>query len=344
LSTLARETGATDSWHFETGHAILLAALVLAALTAVLPPALMRPPAWMVLPFADWINWLFVFLKDDLGFIHVTRAISSLVEWLLDISANILYGKNRWPRFDQLPWSVIAITAFFIGYGLKGWRLGLLSGGTFVWIALFERALNPILNIAQSLPHFAYMIPVVIFVGVGPKAGAIVTIIFATPPMIRMTILGLKMVAPEVVESGKMCGATAWQLLRHVRTPTARTEILVGVNQVIMQCLAMVVLASFIGMPGLGQKLLQLLQSLKIGRSIEIGITIVLIAVTLDRCSKAWAEKQPVHHERGTPWWQQYRIALLWAALTAAAFALSAVWPLAYETPSRFAASSSSGS
>jgi glycine betaine/proline transport system permease protein len=368
LSTLARETGATDSWHFETGHAILLAALVLAALTAVLPPALMRPPAWMVLPFADWINWLFVFLKDDLGFIHVTRAISSLVEWLLDISANILYGKNRWPRFDQLPWSVIAITAFFIGYGLKGWRLGLLSGGTFVWIALlgqwkwametlsviliatpfavflglalgvaawryprFERALNPILNIAQSLPHFAYMIPVVIFVGVGPKAGAIVTIIFATPPMIRMTILGLKMVAPEVVESGKMCGATAWQLLRHVRTPTARTEILVGVNQVIMQCLAMVVLASFIGMPGLGQKLLQLLQSLKIGRSIEIGITIVLIAVTLDRCSKAWAEKQPVHHERGTPWWQQYRIALLWAALTAAAFALSAVWPLAYE-------------
>ena len=368
MSTLARETGATDSWHFETGHAILLAALVLAALTAVLPPALMRPPAWMVLPFADWINWLFVFLKDDLGFIHVTRAISSLVEWLLDISANILYGKNRWPRFDQLPWSVIAITAFFIGYGLKGWKLGMLSGGTFVWIALlgqwkwametlsviliatpfavflglalgvaawrsprFERVLNPILNIAQSLPHFAYMIPVVIFVGVGPKAGAIVTIIFATPPMIRMTILGLKMVAPEVVESGKMCGATAWQLLRHVRTPTARTEILVGVNQVIMQCLAMVVLASFIGMPGLGQKLLQLLQSLKIGRSIEIGITIVLIAVTLDRCSKAWAEKQPVHHERGTPWWQQYRIALLWAALTAAAFALSAVWPLAYE-------------
>jgi glycine betaine/proline transport system permease protein len=277
VSTLAREPGTADSWHFETGHAILLTALALAALTAVLPSALVRPPAWMVLPFADWINWFFVFLKDDLGFIHVTRAISRLVEWLLDISANILYGKNRWPRFEQLPWSVIAITAFFIGYGLKGWKLGMLSGGTFVWIALlgqwkwametlsviliatpfavflglalgiaawrsprFERVLNPILNIAQSLPHFAYMIPVVIFVGVGPKAGAIVTIIFATPPMIRMTILGLKMVAPEVVESGKMCGATAWQLLRHVRTPTARTEILVGVNQVIMQCLAMV--------------------------------------------------------------------------------------------------------
>ena len=99
-----------------------------------------------------------------------------------------------------------------------------------------------------------------------------------------------------------MCGATRWQLLRHVRIPTARSDILVGVNQVIMQSLAMVVLASFIGMPGLGQKLLQLLQSLKMGRSVEIGITIVLLAVVLDRCSKAWAERQPEHFEKGTPW------------------------------------------
>lgn len=368
MSDPALGSDASGTWRFDPGHAILATALALAVFTVFLPSGLMRPPEWMVLPFADWINWLFIFIKDDLGFIYVTRALSGFVEWLLNVSANILYGKNRWPRLDKLPWSVVAITAFFIGYSLKGWKLGLLSGGTFVWIALlgqwkwametlsviliatpfavfvglalgitawrypsFERALHPVLNIAQSLPHFAYMIPVVIFVGVGPKAGAIVTIIFATPPMIRMSILGLKKVAPEVVESGKMCGATAWQLLRHVRTPTARADILVGVNQVIMQCLAMVVLASFIGMPGLGQKLLQLLQALKIGRSIEIGITIVLIAVTLDRCSKAWAEKQPVHHERGTPWWQEHRIALLWAGFTAAAFALSALWPLAYE-------------
>jgi len=91
----------------------------------------------------------------------------------------------------------------------------------------------------------------------------------------------------------------------------------------------MVVLASFIGMPGLGQKLLQLLQALKIGRSIEIGITIVLLAVVLDRCSKAWALKEPVHFERGTPWWQRNKYWLLWAALVAAAFALAQVWPYA---------------
>ena len=90
-----------------------------------------------------------------------------------------------------------------------------------------------------------------------------------------------------------MCGANSWQLLRFVRVPSARTEILVGVNQVIMQCLAMVVLASFIGMPGLGQKLLQLLQALKVGRSVEIGITIVLIAVMLDsvrRLGSYWSQ------------------------------------------------------
>jgi glycine betaine/proline transport system permease protein len=344
-------------------HGLLLLAFVLAVLKFILPENLIRPPDWLVWPFADWINWTFVFVKDDLGFFHVSRAFAGGVEWLLDVSANLLYGKNRWPKLGPIPWTVIAVTAFMIGYSLRGWRLGLLSGGTFVWIAMMgqwkwtmetlsvilvaapfailvglllgiaswrsrrvEVALNPILNIAQSLPHFAYMIPVVIFIGVGPKAGAIVTIIFATPPMIRMTLLGLKKVPPEVVESGKMCGATNWQLLWKVRVPTARTEVLVGVNQVIMQCLAMVVLASFIGMPGLGQKLLQLLQALKVGRSIEIGITIVLVAVVLDRCSKAWAEKQPVHFDKGTPWWQRHKMVLIWGGLVTIAFVAAQFW------------------
>ncbi len=342
---------------------LLIAALALAVFKFVLPVGLVRPPEWLVWPFADWINWAFVFVKDDLGFIHVTRAFAGGVEWLLDVSANLLYGKNRWPKIGPIPWTVVAITAFMIGYALRGWGLAMLSGGTFVWVALLgqwkwtmetlsvilvaapfailvglllgiaswrnrrvENALNPLLNIAQSLPHFAYMIPVVIFIGVGPKAGAIVTIIFATPPMIRMTMLGLKKVPPEVVESGKMCGATGLQLLWRVRVPTAREDILVGVNQVIMQCLAMVVLASFIGMPGLGQKLLQLLQALKVGRSIEIGITIVLVAVVLDRCSKAWAERQPKHFEKGTPWWKRYRLLLIWAGLVAVAFIAAQFW------------------
>lgn len=347
---------------------LLILAAALSFSKGALPEAMIRLPEALVPPLADWINIGFAFLREDLGLIHVSRFIADGVQSLLDVTANLLYGRNRWPRIGALPWSVIAVSAFMLGYALGGWRLALLAGGTFVWIALMgqwkwametlsviliaapiavglglilgvaawrrrwvEAGLTPLLNVAQSLPHFSYMIPVVVFIGVGPKAGAIVTVIFATPPMIRMTLLGLKKVAPETIESGQMCGASRWQLLWRVRAPTARSEILVGVNQVIMQCLAMVVLASFIGMPGLGQKLLQLLQALKIGRSIEIGITIVLLAVMLDRCSKAWVALQPQHHEKGAPWWARHRLWLIWAGAAAAAFLVSSFWPLAYE-------------
>jgi glycine betaine/proline transport system permease protein len=135
-----------------------------------------------------------------------------------------------------------------------------------------------VLAVLQTLPFFTYLLPAVIFFKVGPTAGAVATIVYAIPPMILMTTLGLKKVPPEVVEAGKMAGASRWQMLSKVYLPTARTEILVGVNQVIMLCLAMVVLTAFIGMPGLGAKLLALMNSFRLGRSFEIGVTIVLLA------------------------------------------------------------------
>ncbi len=344
-------------------EAILLVALVLVVFRNVLPAGLLRVPEGMVLPFADWINASFDFARDELGLMAFTRAFSDVVEFCLDVTANLLYGKSRWPNVGPIPWVVIAATAMMAGFALGGVRLAALAGGTFVWIAvmgqwkwametlsvivvavpfsvvfgllmgilawrsrLAERILNPVLNIAQSLPHFAYMIPVVVFIGVGPKAGAIVTIIFSVPPMIRMTLLGLRGVSPEIIESGKMSGTTRWQLMTRVRLPAARTEILIGVNQVIMQSLAMVVLASFIGMPGLGQKLLQLLQALKIGLSVEIGITIVLLAIVLDRMSKAWAVKQPEHVE-GATWIHRHRLLVIWVGLVALGFVAAWLHP-----------------
>jgi glycine betaine/proline transport system permease protein len=266
---------------------------------------------------------------------------------LLDTTANILFGKRRWPNFEPIPWSSIAAVAAVIGYYLGGWRLSALAGGTFVWTALigqwkiamqtlsviavavpfaffvglllgitawkfawFDRAIKPVLSVLQTLPFFTYLLPAVIFFKVGPTAGAVATIVYAIPPMILMTTLGLQKVSPEVVEAGKMAGCTKWQMLRHVYIPAARTEILVGVNQVIMLCLAMVVLTAFIGMPGLGAKLLAMMGSFKLGRSFEIGVTIVLVAVMLDRLSKAWVVKLPVHFERGTPWWQRHKFLL----------------------------------
>ena len=143
----------------------------------------------------------------------------------------------------------------------------------------------PLLTIAQTMPHFSYLVPVMVLFGVGDHAGAIATIIFATPPMIRLTLLGLKSVQPEVIEAGMMNGCKNLQLLFKVLIPTARHDILIGVNQVIMQCLAMAVIASFIGAKGLGFNLLLALNQLRIGQALELGICIVLIAVVLDKLS-----------------------------------------------------------
>ncbi len=237
--------------------------------------------------------------------------------------------ENQWARWPGLPWTVVTGAVVILGYALGGVGLACFVGFAFTYIAIFgqwepsmqtlsfvliaaptailiglflgvwsyksktvENILNPLLNVAQIMPHFAYLIPVMVFFGIGDHAGAIATIIFATPPMVRLTNLGLKKVPAEVGEAGLMNGCTDWQLMRRVLIPSARRDILLGVNQVIMQCLAMVVIASLIGAKGLGNDLLIALNRLRIGLALEIGICIVLIAIVLDRLSLAWANKQ----------------------------------------------------
>ena len=163
-----------------------------------------------------------------------------------------------------------------------------------------ENFLNPLLNVAQTMPHYSYLVPIMVLFGIGDHAGAIATIIFATPPMVRLTLLGLRKVSPEVIEAGKMSGCTDYQLLSEVLIPTARRDILIGVNQVIMQCLAMAVIASFIGAKGLGWNLLLALNQLRIGLALEAGVCITLIAVLLDKLSLAWANKQKNYFENPT--------------------------------------------
>ena len=321
---------------------LLAVAIILMVTRPILPDSLIRLPDWAILSWDVWLSNFFNFVKDDLGLIYFTRTLTAGLENLLDITGNLLFGKRRWPHLGPIPWTSIAAVAAVIGYWLGGWRMALLSGGTFVWTALigqwkiamqtmsvlavaapmaffiglflgilawkyewFDKAIRPILSVLQTLPFFTYLLPAVIFFKVGPTAGAVATIVYAIPPMILMTTVGLKKVSPEIVEAGKMSGSSRWQMLRYVYIPAARTEILVGVNQVIMLCLAMVVLTAFIGMPGLGAKLLLMMNSFKLGRSFEIGITIVLLAIMLDRCTKVWVVKQPEHFEKGTPWWKK---------------------------------------
>ena len=268
---------------------------------------------------------------------------------------------NPWARMPGLPWTVIAGGATILGYALAGRGLALLVGFSMTYISVFgqwepamqtlsfvlvaapvsvsiglalgiwafrsktvEAVLNPLLNMAQIIPHFSYLIPVMVFFGIGDHAGAIATVIFATPPMVRLTLLGLKKLGPEVAESGMMSGCTNWQLLTNVLVPTARRDILIGVNQVIMQCLAMVVLASLIGAKGLGIDLLIALNRLDIGKATEIGICIVLIAIVLDRMSLAWANKQTDYFS-SLSFIEKHKYSLVFAALFMIALGLAYV-------------------
>ena len=236
---------------------------------------------------------------------------------------------NPWAELPGLPWTIVAAAAIILGYKLNGKGLAIFSAITMIYISVFgqwepsmqtlsfvmvaapisfllgmvlgiwayrskrvEAILNPILNVMQTMPHYAYLVPIMVLFGIGDHAGAIATIIFATPPMVRLTLLGLRKVSPEVIEAGKMSGCNDFQLLFKVLIPTARRDILIGVNQVIMQCLAMAVIASFIGAKGLGWNLLLALNQLRIGLALEAGVCISLIAVLLDKMSLAWANKQ----------------------------------------------------
>ena len=349
---------------------LLIGAVVLTVAQYIgwLPNWMHRLPETAIPNFAMVLDIIFNFVKDDLGLLTFTRTLTEGLEWLLDVSGNIFYGKNRWPNIGPMPWTGLAAIAAVTGYYLGGWRLSLLGGGTMIWTALIgqwtiamqtmsvlaiaaplafviglsfgiaawkyewvDKTIKPVLSVLQTLPFFTYLLPAVIFFKVGPTAGAVATTIYAIPPMILMTTLGLQKVSSEVVEAGKMSGCSKYQMLRHVYLPSARTEILVGVNQVIMLCLAMVVLTAFIGMPGLGAKLLAMMGSFKLGRSFEIGVTIVLLAVMLDRMSKAWVVKQPEHFERGTPFWKRHQMLLLGAGLFVGFTLLSLVLPIAAE-------------
>ena len=239
---------------------------------------------------------------------------------------------HEWLVLPALPWTVVVSAVAILGYALKGWKLATFAGTAIAYTAIFgqwqpametlsfvlvsvplsflsglflgilayksksfETFITPLLNVAQTMPHFSYLVPAVVLFGIGDQAGAIATVIFATPPMVRLTLLGLKRVSPEVVKAGMMSGCNQFQLLFQVLIPTARRDILLGVNQIIMQCLAMAVIASFIGTKGLGFNLLVALNQLRVGQALELGISIVLIAVVLDKLSLAWANK-PVNY------------------------------------------------
>ena len=156
----------------------------------------------------------------------------------------------------------------------------------------FEAGIRPVLDAMQTTPAFVYLVPIVMLFSVGNVAGVLATIVFALPPIIRLTSLGIRQVHPELVEAAQAFGATNWQVLVRVQVPLAMPTILAGLNQTIMMALSMVVIAALIGAGGLGSPVILGLNTLDIGRAVIGGLSIVLMAIVLDRITQSMAQKK----------------------------------------------------
>jgi len=173
----------------------------------------------------------------------------------------------------------------------------------------------------------AYLGPVVILFGFGQVPAMLATLGFAVPPMARCTILGIRTVPSEILEAGRMSGCTPRQLLWRVEIPAAQQALLLGLNQAVMQTLAMVVIASLVGASGLGQKLLFSLQQLQIGKAVEQGVAITLIAIVLDRMTQAFMRRPFTHKPKGLPFYLRHKHLTAFAALTVIAILLAQLFP-----------------
>ncbi|AEH61546.1 binding-protein-dependent transport systems inner membrane component [Methanosalsum zhilinae DSM 4017] len=152
--------------------------------------------------------------------------------------------------------------------------------------------IRPVLDFMQTMPSFVYLIPAVIFFGLGNVPGLVATIVFAMPPPIRLTILGIQHVPKELKEVGDAFGSTPMQKLMKIEIPSAMPSIMAGVNQCIMLSLSMVVIAAMIGAPGLGYQVLAAIQRIDIGSGFEAGLGIVIIAIILDRLTQSLTPKR----------------------------------------------------
>ncbi|WP_318201795.1 ABC transporter permease [Streptomyces sp. SCL15-4] len=197
------------------------------------------------------------------------------------------------PTMQTLALMVVAVLASVAVGALLGVAAGLSDR--------LDRALRPVLDTMQVLPAFAYLLPVVLVFGIGVPAAVLATVVYAAPPMARLTALGLRGADPEVLEAVESLGATRRQRLLTARIPLAREELLLGLNQTIMMALSMAVIAAVIGAGGLGDRVYQALASVDVGAALAAGIPLVLLAIVLDRLTAAAGEDTARPRAAGRP-------------------------------------------
>lgn len=183
---------------------------------------------------------------------------------------------------------------------IVGIPLGILAAGS----DRFLKIIRPILDIMQTIPSFVYLVPIVMLFGVGIVPGVIATIVFALPPIIRLTNLGIRQVPGDLVEAANSFGSTAWQKLVEVQLPLAMRTIMAGLNQTLMLALSMSVIAALIGAGGLGLVVNTGLGRLDVGMATAGGLGIVVLAIVLDRITQGLSEQRSV---RSVSLWQTLR-------------------------------------
>ncbi|WP_174668355.1 glycine betaine ABC transporter substrate-binding protein [Psychrobacter sp. DAB_AL32B] len=236
--------------------------------------------------------------------IPIERLLTIIPPWLIIALVTVL----AWFGVRKI-WFALACAAglFLIGaFGLWGAlidTLALLIVSVWVTVVigipigiamssskLLRKIITPILDVMQTMPSFVYLIPVLMLFGIGKVPALFATVIYALPPLIRLTTLGITQVNHEMVEAGRSFGSTHLQLLIWIKLPQALPSIMAGINQAVMMSLAMVVLASMIGAPGLGEDVLQSIQTLNIGQGLQAGTAIVIVAIIIDRITQAFGQ------------------------------------------------------
>ena len=277
-------------------------------------------PKWLDLPLMNWINVGFKALNEKYGYIF--EAINNVLLYMLMLVKNFLI-QAPWPLVIL---GVVVLTyfasgrkigttvfvgfcTFFIGFlhpifwqkAIETTAIMLIGiflcvvAGIPLGIAMARSArtrnvILPVLDLMQTIPSFCYLIPGIMLFGLGAVPAIIATFIYAVPPLVRLTDLGIRLVDTEVIEAADAFGASKKQKLWGVQMPLALPNIMQGINQCTMMALAMVVIASMIGTRGLGDEVLLGLQQLNVGRAAEAGIAIVLLAIVLDRITQSYGE------------------------------------------------------
>jgi glycine betaine/proline transport system permease protein len=254
---------------------------------------------WLVSVITSWIvavGWLgIVSIGGALGLMFVTWRTALAV-----CLAFILVGlMGLWDPLTITLGEVLVSVLVALGIGVP---LGIIAGRS----DRFLSAVTPLLDFMQIMPTFAYLLPLTLFFQIGPATAVVATLIYAMPPAIRLTALGIRGVAPETVEAATSLGSTSSQILRKVQLPMSRTTLGLAVNQTIMMALSMVVIATFVGAGGLGDAIIKALRTLDVGKAFDAGLAIVLLAMILDRLSASASQVSDRRHTAKLPWSKRY--------------------------------------